>query len=35
MAQAMGYKELWVIRGMGYEEFDCISKYNNNINISK
>ncbi len=21
--QAMGYKGLWVIRGMGYEGFDC------------
>jgi hypothetical protein len=23
-AQAMGYKGLWVMRGMGYEGFDCI-----------
>jgi hypothetical protein len=22
-ARAMGYKELWGIWGMGYEEFDC------------
>jgi hypothetical protein len=23
MAGAMGYKGLWVMRGMGYEGFDC------------
>jgi hypothetical protein len=23
MAQAMGYKGLWVMRGMDYEGFDC------------
>jgi len=22
----MGYKRLWVIRGMGYEGFDCINE---------
>jgi len=27
-AQAMGYKGLWVIRGMGYEGFNCSAKFN-------
>jgi hypothetical protein len=35
-AQAMGYKGLWVMRGMGYEGFDCrssISKIGDSLEI--
>jgi len=35
MAGAMGYKGLWVMRGMGYEGFNCSLKLNEEDSMSR